>query len=453
VKDVLAIVVGAGKLGYSIARLLSEEDYDVTVIDKDEKRIQNVQDRLDVNAICGNGASIAVLEEADITNAKLLVAVTESDEVNMIACMLGKQVGVERTIARVRNPEYLEDNRVNKTLVSGIDLIINPEMVTAREIAKLIEIPEALDVVYYAKGKIMLIEIPIHQGTPVEGSKIESLRLDRPFLIAAISRKGKVIIPSGKDQLLAGDIIFLLARTEDMAKVEHYLGTEREHAAKIMILGGGRVGRNLARILDDKDYAVRIIEKDYKTCQSLSEELRNVLVLHGDATDIDLLRQEGARNADVFVSVTDDDKVNLLASLIAKHLGAKRAITQVRRSDYITLMESVGIDVGVSPRVLTANAILRFIKKSDNLLSVTFLSQEGAEMLEFMVKPSSLVSQKKIMDIAFPEGSLVCSIHRDDKVIIAKGIDTLLPGDYVTVLCMPHAADRIIRLFKGKEEL
>jgi len=447
VKVVLAIVVGAGKLGYSIARLLAEENYNVTIIDKNEDRVQNVAERLDVNAVCGNGASIAVLEEANIAEAKLMVAVTESDEVNMVACMLGKQVGVEQTIARVRNPEYLEDNRASKTLVSGIDLIINPEMVTAREIAKLIEIPEALDVVYYSQGKVMLIELAVHEGTPVVGAQIDSLRMDRPFLIAAISRKGKVIIPKGKDRLLAGDIIFLLARTEDMAEVEHYLGTERKRTAKVMILGGGRVGKHLGHILDDKDYAVRIIEKDFKTCLQLSEDLRQVLVIHGDATDIDLLRQEGAQNADVFVSVTDDDKVNLLASLIAKHLGVQRAITQVRRSDYIALMESVGIDIGVSPRVLTANAILRFIKKSTNLLSVTFLSQEGAEMLEFKVQESSFVNKKKIMDLAFPEGALVGTIHRGDKVMIAKGKDVFLPGDQVTVFCMPHATDSIIRLF------
>lgn len=445
----LAIVIGAGKLGFSIARLLTEEGYDVTLIEKDESRLQVIEERLDVIALPGNGASISVLEAAGVADAKLMVAVTETDEVNMVACLLGKQAGVEQTIARVRNPEYLEDLSASKNLFSGIDLIINPEMVTAREIAKLIEVPEALDVVYYAKGKVMLIELPIHQGTPVEGARIDSLRMGRPFLIAAISRNNKVIIPKGQDHLLAGDIIFLLAKTADMAEVEHYLGTERRHTAKVMILGGGRVGLNLARILEDKDYAVRIIEKQHKTCVALSEELRNALVIKGDATDIDLLKQEGAQNADVFVSVTDDDKVNLLASLIAKHLGAKRAITQVRRSDYIGLMEGVGIDIGVSPRVLTANAILRFIKKSTNLLSVTFLSQEGAEMLEFQVSREAPICNHQIKDIPFPAGALVGSIHRNDQVIIGKGTDYIYAGDHVTVLCMPYATDAVIKLFNS----
>lgn len=448
----LAIVIGAGKLGYSIARLLAEAAYDVTLIDKNESRLQNIEERLDVNVLVGNGASIVVLEEAGIAEAKLMVAVTESDEVNMVACMLGKQAGVEQTIARVRNPEYLEEQNPGKTLFSGIDLIINPEMVTAREISKLIEVPEALDVVYFAKGKLMLLELPIHQGTPAEGARIDSLKNDPPFLIVAISRNHEVIIPKGKDRLLAGDVIFLLARTKDMADVELYLGTERKQTAKVMILGGGRVGHHLAKILDKRDYSVRIIEKEYRTCVALSESLRNTLVIHGDATDIDLLRQEGASNADVFVSVTDDDKVNLLASLIAKHLGAQRAITQVRRSDYVGLMEGVGIDIGVSPRVLTANAILRFIKKSANLLSVTFLSQEGAEMLEFEVNETSKVSNMQVKNISFPARALVASICRNDQAIIAKGNDYLKPGDQVTVFCMPQAIDDVIRLFKSQKD-
>lgn len=442
-----AIVIGAGKLGFSIARLLAAEDYDVTIIEKNEERGVNLEEHLDVNVIYGNGASISVLEAAGVSQAKLMVAVTEVDEVNMVACMLGKQAGVEQTIARVRNPEYLEDKSAGRELISGIDLIINPELVTAREIAKLIEVPEALDVVYYADGRIMLLELPIQQDSPIVGKPIDSLRMDRPFLIAAITRKKKVIIPRGSDKLQVGDIVFVLAKTSDMADIEHFLGSERKQTAKVMILGGGRTGRTLAMILEKKDYAVRVIEKEYKTCTELAEILRHGLVIHGDATDLDLLKQEGAGQGDVFVSVTDDDKVNLLAGLIAKHLGAKRAITQVRRSDYIGLMESVGIDVGVSPRVLTANAILRFIKKSANLLSATFLAQEGAEMLEFEVSERSVVCNRQIKDLEFPAGSLVGSIHRGDQVMIAKGKDVFRAKDHVTVFCMPNAVNNVIKMF------
>ncbi|MEL7622018.1 MAG: Trk system potassium transporter TrkA [Clostridiales bacterium] len=443
----LAIIVGGGKLGFSIAELLTEEDYDVTVIEKNEEHIASLEDKLDIHVIQGNGASISVLESAGIAEAGLLVAVTASDEVNMVACMLGKQAGVKSTIARVRNPEYLEEKSSGANFLSGIDLIINPELVTAREIAKLIEVPEALDVMYYADHKVMLLELPISEKSPVKGLAMSQLNPQLPYLIIAVARNHKVIIPRGNDKILAGDTIFLLARTNEMIQVEHFLGMERQETQRVIILGGGRTGGHLAKILEKNDYAVRLIEKDYKKCEALSEEFRRVLVIHGDATDLDLLKQEGAGKTDVFVSVTDDDKVNLLVSLIAKHLGARRTIAQVRRSDYIDMMERVGIDIGVSPRVLTANAIFRFIKKSAHLLSFTLLREEGASMMEFEVDPHSKVAGHKLKDLTFPVGSIVGSIMRNGEVMIAKGNDRLLPDDQVTVFCLPRVYDQVIKLF------
>ena len=442
-----AIIVGGGKLGFSIAQLLNEEDYDVTIIEAAEDRCRIIDDRLDVITLQGNGASISVLEEAGIAQADLMVAVTGSDEVNMVACMLAKQAGVGNTVARVRNPEYVEDKSSSRNLLSGIDLIINPELVTAREILKLIEVPEALDVMYFYNRKMMILELPINEGSAADGRRIDQIKTEWPLLIVAIIRKKKVLIPRGSDKIMAGDTIYLLARTSEMPNVEKYLGLERRQTERVMILGGGRTGSHLARMLEKRDYAVRLLEKDYKKCEELSEELRHTLVLHGDATDLDLLKQEGADMADVFVSVTDDDKVNLLASLIAKHLGAKKASAQVRRSDYIGLIQSVGIDIGVSPRMLTTNAIMRFIKNSANLLSVTFLREEEAGVLEFNVTEKSQVAGKQLMDLFFPAGALVGSILRNGEVLIAKGRDRLQPGDVVTVFTLNQTADKIIQLF------
>ncbi|MEA4891229.1 MAG: Trk system potassium transporter TrkA [Peptococcaceae bacterium] len=442
-----AIIVGGGKLGFSVAQLLNEEDYEVTVIEPVEDRCRILEDRLDVITIQGNGASISVLEEAGIDQASLLVAVAGSDEVNMVACMLAKQAGVARTVARVRNPEYLEDKNSGRNFLSGIDLIINPELVTAREIVKLIEVPEALDVMYCFDRKAMVLELPIPEGSSAAGRRIDQIKTEWPLLIVAIIRKKKVLIPRGSDRIMAGDTIYLLARTEEMANVERYLGLERRQTEKVMVLGGGRTGSHLAHILEDKNYAVRLLEKDYQKCEILSEKLRHTLVIHGDATDLDLLKQEGADQTDVFVSVTDDDKVNLLACLIAKHLGAKKAIAQVRRSDYIGLIQSVGIDVGVSPRILTTNAIMRFIKNNKNLLSVTFLREEEAGVMEFNVSENSRAAGKKLMDLYFPNGALVGSILRDGEVMIAKGRDRLQPGDVVTVFALNQVADKVIEFF------
>lgn len=445
-----AIIIGAGKIGFNIAKLLSKENHDVIVIDKDPERASFLRESLDIQVIVGNGTSSCTLEDAGAQEADLLVAVTEVDEVNMISCLLAKNnFGVEKTVARVRNHEYAEEYSWKKGAFAGIDLVINPDLVTAKEIAKLIDVPEALDVVYYAEGKIQLLELKITPGAPVANKYLKDLNPVHPFLIVGILRQEKMIIPRGSEQLLPNDIVFILAKTKEMVRVERFLGTERKMAERVMILGGGFAGYHLARILEDRKYTVKIVEKEYKRCVDISDRLNNVLVLHGDATDIDLLKSEGAGECDVFVSLTDDDKVNLLVSLIAKHLGAKRVIAQVRRSDYIGLMESVGIDVGISPRTLTANAILRFINRGKNMISVTLLSQEGAEMMEFVVSPESKVANKKIKDINFPAGALVGSIYRKNQVSIATGEEVLKPGDMVTVFSLPNSTAKVIEHFAG----
>ncbi|MDR1204188.1 MAG: Trk system potassium transporter TrkA [Peptococcaceae bacterium] len=445
-----AIVIGAGKMGYSLARLLAKEGYGVTMIERDAERGSVVQDNLDISVLTGNGASIAVLQGAGVDQTDLLIAVTEIDEVNMIACLLAKQVGVGKTVARVRNPEYLEEGESGRELISGIDLIINPELVTAREIAELVGAPEALDVAYYAKGHIQLLELRVNPGHPLIGRDIQDLIYEKPFLIVAIVRQEHVVIPRGTDRILEGDRIFLLAQTEFMPLVEEHLGFKREKAEKVMILGGELSTLYLAKVLEkQKHMSVTIIEKDHEDCVRLSEELDSSLVIMGDATDLDLLRKEGVAETDILVCMTDNDKVNMLACLIAKSLGVKHTISQVRQSDYITLMTTVGIDVGVSPRILTANAILKFIKGSANLLSMTLLSHGGAEMLEFHVAKKSPLVFKKLKDMNFPKGALIGSIMRGEQVLIAKGDEVLMPEDHITVFTVPERIDAVLKLFNG----
>ena len=443
----LAIIVGGGTLGYAMAELLIREKYNVTIIEKNEEYVAILEERLDVSVIHGNGASITVLESAGVAAANLLVAVTGYDEVNMVACMLGKQAGVKSTIARVSNPEYIEEKSSGASFLSGIDLIINPELVAAAEIAKLLEVPEALDVMYYANRKAMMLELPITAKSPVCGMSLNQINQDTVHLIVAIHRNHKIIIPRGSDKLLEGDIIFLLARTAEMVKMERILGLEREQVQRVMILGGGRTGSHLAKLLKNKDYKVKLIEKDLKKCERLSEEHGHVLVINGDATDIDLLKQEGAGKADIFISLTDDDKVNLLVSVFAKYLGAERTIALLKRSDYIDIMKQVGIDIGVSPRTLTANTMYRFIKKGASLISFTLLREAGVGIMEFNVSPQSKVAGQKLMDIVFPLGSIVGSIIRDGEAIIAKGDDKLLPGDKAFVFCLPTVSEQVIALF------
>ncbi|MDX9872074.1 MAG: Trk system potassium transporter TrkA [Clostridia bacterium] len=440
------IIIGAGKIGFNVAKILVEQGHDIVMIEQSEERASVLQEHLDIQVVIGNGGSPDLLLSAGIKEANLLVAVTEVDEINMLACITAKKYGVEKTVARVRNYEYVyEDNE--KSVFNEIDLIINPELVTAREIAKRIDVPEALDVLYFGDGNIQLLELKIIEGVHTAGKCLKDLNIPYPFIIAAIKRDGDMLIPHGDDKLLANDIIFILAKTKDMPKIERQLGTERKKAERVMILGGGFTGYHLARILEERSYNVKIVEKEHQRCVTLSHQLNDTLVLHGDGADLDLLKAEGAGNADVFVCLTDDDKLNLLVSLIVKHLGAKKAIAQVRRSDYITLMESVGIDIGISPRTLTANAILRFINRGSNVVSVTLISEERAEMIEVLVSPQSKIVNTKLKDLNFPKGAIIGTVYRNHKMIIPKGEDTLKPGDVVTVFSRPKFSARVVDYF------
>ncbi|MDD4048490.1 MAG: Trk system potassium transporter TrkA, partial [Clostridia bacterium] len=394
-----------------------------------------------------NGASESILEEAGVKDADLLIAVTEVDEINMIACVLAKNHGVEKTVARVRKLEYAEEGRVKKGLFSQIDLVINPELVTAKEIAKLIDIPEALDVIYYAEGKIQLLELKLTEDAPVAHKSIKDLSYVYPFLIVAIARNNVMIIPRGSDMLQPNDIIFILAKTKEMILIEKFLGKKRKKAESVMVFGGGYTGYHLAKMLESRKYSVKIIEKEYNKCVDIAKSLNNAMVLYGDATDIDFLTTEGVAEADVFVCLTNDDKLNLLVSLIVKNLGANRTVAQVRRSDYITMMENVGVDVGISPRILTANAILKFIHKGNNIISATLVSNESAEMLELVITEKSKVANKKLADLNVPVGSLVGSIYRKNQVIIPKGEDALEPGDVITVFVLPQSLNQVLDYF------
>lgn len=434
-----AIIIGAGKTGYNLAKILVNEKHDVVVIEKSEERAKIIDEYLDVKMLVGNGASAAILEEAEVQKAGLLIAVTTSDEVNIIACMVAKTYGVGKTVARIRNPEYFDRDKKMRKAFPGIDLMINPEFVTAREIMKLIDASEALNVEYYAEGKIQLLELQIKEEATVVNKYLKELKFDYSFLIIAIFRDDKLIIPSGCDQILANDIIFLLGKTEEMIHLERLFGIERVRAQRIMVLGGGYTGFYLAKMLEGRNYSVKIIEKEYNRCVDIAQSLKNALVLYGDAMDIDFLTNEGVGNTDVFVSLSGDDRLNIVVSLLVKQLGVKRTIAEVGHSDFINYIENAGVDIGISPRVLTANAILRYIHKGDNILSVTLLSNESAEMAEFIVSEKSRVAHKKLCELQLPAGALIGSIYRDNEVVIPHGDDELKPGDIVTLFTLPNA--------------
>lgn len=440
------MIIGAGKVGFSIAELLSNEGHDVLVVEEAQDRARIVNEKLDVQVVWGNGASPALQKDLDIGSYHLVVTVTDSDEVNMLACMLAKQAGVQRTVARVRRVDYATDPSLRENKALAIDLFINPEQVTALAILNHIRVPEALSINHFDDKQAQLLELYVFADNHLVGKAIRDIRSRHPFLILAISRDNRMIVPNGDDTLMEHDHVFVIARTDLMGEVEADLGFRRKKVERVFILGGGRLGRYLAEYLEPTDIFVKILEKDYNRCEFLANHLESTIILNGDVADVDLLEEEGIAEMDVVIGATEDDKLNVLSCLLGSSLGAKKTIAQIRRSDYLPLIESVGIDAAVSPRELTSEAILRFVRKGQPD-AVAIVGSGGAEVIEFeLTDKHRRILGQTLADLPFPKGVIVSSIFREDKVIIPKGNDILVQGDRVSFFVMKGQMKKLERM-------
>ena len=443
------VIVGAGKVGYTLAQRLAQEEHEVTVIEPDEERRLIVQNNLDVMTIAGNGANPAVLVDSGISDADLMIAVTDSDEVNMIACMAAKQVGVKRTIARVRNQEYASTDRLNFNKSLGIDITINPEMVTAVEISQVLLTPAALDVEDFADGKVRLLEVKIRPESKLINIPLKDLTLPPQILIAGILRQEKMLIPNGSTMILPNDSVFFVGEHDAIKKFEGQFLEKRSKVERVMIIGAGRIGRHLAVLLEKVGLDIKVIDKDKARCQELAGLLENGITLCGEGTDIDLLVDEGVGEADAVVCLTDDDKLNLLLALMAKHLGAQKTFMRVGRSEYIPLMEKVGIDVVVSPRLITAGVILRQVRRGD-VITVSLLEGAKAEAMEIIVCADSKVAGKKLKDVKFPRNCLVGAVVHENHAVVPDGNSVLYPGDRAIVFALPETVTKVVKYFEGR---
>jgi len=442
------IIIGAGKVGYTLAEKLSNEQHNIFLIDNNEERLETIGENLDISTIIGSGGNLNTLREAGVERADLLLAVTNFEEINILASFLGKQVGVNRVVARVSSPEYVENGKLDYSSFP-IDLMINPELVTAESILKLIRVPEALNVEYFASRRIQLLELCVDKDSPIVGRTLHELDFENSYLIVALMRNGKIVIPHGKDRIEENDLIFVMAKTEEMISVEEFLGKKRKKVKEVTILGGGNLGYQLARLLERRDYNIKLIEKDLQRCHLLSEKLDKTQIINGDGTDLNLLESEDIASADILAVMTGDDKANILVSLLAKHLGVSRTVSQLRRSDYIPLVEKLGIDVAVSPRILTAGAIMKFIRRG-KILSVTFLEGDRAEVLELIAPSRGKIINTPLKNLKLPRGMIVGAVCRNDEVIVPGGDDYIGPGDLVIVFALPHAIHRVENIFDGR---
>ncbi len=445
-----AIVIGAGEVGFDVARMLSLEQNDVVVVDRDTDAIRAVREKLDVMTIIGNGTSADVLEEAGVRKADMLIAVTAVDEVNIIACMLADRLGVRTTIARVRSDELTRTQSVLKTSDFGIDLVIHPEESAANEVVRLIKRASATDMLTFADGRVQLIGIRLDPDSPVIGKTLRDLAVEHAhvrFRIMGIGRGIRTILPGGDEKLQKNDQVFVLARPKYIGYVSKMMGKAEKRMHHIMILGGTQVGGKVAmQLAGEKNKQIKLIEPNRLRAEQLAEELRNVLVIHGDATDIDLLVQEGLSEMDAFVAVTNDEESNLVACLMAKHLRVSKTVALLSKGAYIPISQSIGLDAAVSKKLAVSREILRFLR-GRHVLSVATVHGLDAEIIEIEAKPRSFVTKMPLKDLALPRGVLIGAVMHDGEIDVATGDTRIEPGDSAIVFVMPNRIDEIERKF------
>ncbi len=439
-------IIGVGKVGLEIARRLVEEGHDLTIIDNDENKINRIQEEMDVLAFCGNGSSALTLKNCGVAESELVVAVTNSDEINMIACLLAKKLGVPRTIARVRDPDHARDFEISKEEL-GIDLVINPEFAAALEISRLLSVSLPVYTEPFADGKVQMAEINVEEGhREFVNRRLMELHMPKSCLIVGISRQGKMIVPGGHDKILAGDTLYILAHRDSVNKICAKVKKKRQRMHSVMILGGGKIGFYLAERLSARGMVVKIIEQNEQKCRELAERLPFVLILNGDGTDVDLLKREGVGETDGFVAVTGMDEENLLIALLAKQMGAKRVIAKVSRPSYAPLVERLGVDAAISPRLITISEILRFIR-GGRLLSLSLLLNGQAEVVELIIPAESRVVGRSLERLGLPKGVIIGAILRDHKIIVPQGKDVIHGHDRLVVFAVGQTVRTIESLF------
>ncbi|MFZ5899532.1 MAG: Trk system potassium transporter TrkA [Bacillota bacterium] len=436
-------IIGAGKVGSEIARRLAEDNHDIVVIDRDEAKLAKIEQQMDVMVVKGNASSASVLKLPEVLQSDLVAAVTNSDEVNMIACMMAKKLGVPRTVARIRDPVYARDLVVSKEDL-GLDLIVNPEYSAALEIARLLTVSLPVHTEPFADGKVQMADVTVDDShRHVINKRLMDINVPDSCLIVGISRKGQMIVPGGHDTIMPGDTLYLIGHVDSVNKFAAKLKRKRhQKTTNVMILGGGRIGFYLGEKLCSLGLKPKIIEQDPEKCRDLAERLPEALILQADGSDIELLKREGIRETDGFVAVTGLDEENLLISLLAKQLGAKQVIAKVSRPSYTSLIEQLGVDAAISPRLIMASAILRYIR-GGRLLSLVLLLNGQAEVVELILHPDSRTVGKPLSKLGLPKGIIIGAIKRGNQIIIPKGDVVLNGNDRLVVFAVGHHVSEI----------
>ncbi|UCF72595.1 MAG: Trk system potassium transporter TrkA [Deltaproteobacteria bacterium] len=447
------IIVGAGEVGFTIAQRLSEENHDVVVIEMDQNKVRQIQSVIDVQAILGSGTSPSVLQEAGIKESDIIVAATDSDEANLIACFYAQHLTDYITkIARIKNPEYMKHKEIFRQDFLNIDLIINPKSEMVASMLRLMEVPWACEVIDFVDGRIKLIGITIEDNSPVLGRTLSSLNdYQHAILVGVIVRGEKVMIPGGQDTIQPNDLIYCVARREETPHIFRLLNLREEGLSRVIIVGGGETGLDLATSLETTNINTKIIEKDGQRCLELAEKLEKVVVLNGDGTDREFLMEENVADVDIMVVLTGDEESNVLISLLGKALGAKKTVTRIGKLGYIPLVSAIGIDTVVSPRLSAIRTILQYIRKG-KVISEAPLKGEGAEVIEVEALETSDIVNIPLSKVKFPKEAIVGAIVRGEEIIIPRGHNMIKPHDHLIIFALKGAIPKLEKLFTVKLE-
>lgn len=445
-------IVGAGKLGRKVASALLGGNYEITIIDKNEEKLQKVSNQMDVMTINADAREVSVLKDMGIESFQYLLAATDNDETNIVIASFAKKLGCRRVIARVRDPEHMNQFFFIKEQM-GIDSIVNPDLAITLEIYKYLAEKYTLSNGIFTSGKIALTEFYARHYTKVIGLTIPQVKDLLPnMLIAAISRKGKVIIPHGNDEIHKEDILYVIGEKEEIIELNKKVHDKGKYTnlQKVMIVGGGKTGFYLAEKLSEFGAAVKLIEKDKSRCHYLSTHLKNVMVLHNDGTDIAFLEDENFDQMDAFVSCTGFDEENLLLALTAKQHNVEDVISKVSHQSYKELIERMGVDMVLNPLDITTSNILRFIQGTKKVISSTLI-QGQAEIMEIVAHSHMKMIDKPLSELHLPSGMLIAAIHRGQQVIIPKGDTKIKWNDRVILVSLLSEMADLENLLKNKD--
>ena len=443
------IIAGAGEVGFHLAKLLTLESQDIIIVDMSSERLQYISNHLDVATIRGSATSYKVLVEAGVAKADLLISVTNSEETNITVCVLGKQLGAKKTIARITNTEFIFKKDLLDLKTIGIDEIISPESLAAREIKRLLRESAATDSFDFEKGSLTLLGLNIDSECAIKNKRLAEVSKLNPknnFTTVAILRNSETIIPNGSSEFLDNDHAYFIAQPDGIDDVLAVSGKERIPIKNVMILGGSKIGINTAKQLSRK-YNIKLIEYDKEKCFEMADLLPDTLIINGDGRDVELLEEENIQGMDAFIAVTGNTETNIISSLVAKKNGVRKTVALVENIDYIHLSQDIGVDTMINKKLIAANFIFRYIRKGE-VVSLTSIHGVEAEILEFEVKDNSKILDHELKNLAFPDTAVIGGVIRKGQGFTVRGNFKFEPKDRVVVLSKPECIHKVESFFK-----